>query len=296
KKASMLYALCSMLFVCGFAANDANAFGDFGDWGDDTFIDTHAAPDPWSPTVEPWDAGFADHDIFADETITVTDELDLTVAMPVALNPGSDFADVMRFDIAGAMLGMDFEAVHNLFFRMPSLYAPRKQNSIVYSIPRDWQINLDYECRMQGIFVPAQLTNCINTLAQRRGLMYASEVHLVRESTGETVTVHFTSNLTDNIVWRVMYDNDIDVVEGEADKFQDQRDRRRFAFWRSVLDKYGAPNSGEDRWISSDNTFDPMMVAYFGRLDLMNAGIRAMDAAENFRTAQENFKTRPYSF
>jgi hypothetical protein len=216
--------------------------------------------------------------------------------MPLFLNHGAGWAPVTQFDIAGIMLGMDFQTVYNQFFRMRSLYTPRARNSIVYSISRDWRNNLDYECRMQRIFAPAALASCINSLARHRGLMYASELHLVRESTGETIIVFFTSNMTGNVVWRVEYNNDVDEIKGDDPRFEDQREKKILAFWQGVLDKFGAPNSGGDKWISSDNNFDPMLIAYYGRLELVDRGLNARDAAENARHSRENFRAKPYFF
>jgi hypothetical protein len=234
-----------------------------------------------------------------DGTIVSADGLDfgLLQAAPLYLNPGSVFASVNEFDIAGVMLGMSFQTVQTLFFKSKtSLYAARKNNSIIYTIVKDWRYNLDYECREQGISAPAELEQCINTLAKKRGLLYPSELHLERKSTGETVSVYFTSNMTDNVVWRVVYKNDVNVVEGAAEKFEDQRTKKILAFWQGVLDKYNAPNSDGDKWISSDNSFDPMMTAYYGSLDLTDTGAYAGDAAKNARAATENFQAKPYAF
>ena len=281
----MLYALCSMLCVCA-----ANA--DFEPFFDDAVYDDSTGFGGFD--------NFDNFDVLAnnviDEVITDAGGVDLSVAKPVYLNKDSVFAGVMQFDIAGVMLGMDFESVYNQFFRAKSLYAPRSKNSIIYSVSRDWKNNLDYECRLQKIFAPSSLANCINSLAKARGLLYASEMHLVRESTGETIAVYFTSNMTGNAVWRVEYNNDVDEIKGDDPKFADQREKKILAFWQGVLDKYGAPNSDGDKWISSDNTFDPMMVAYYGRLELINAGLNAWDAAENIRHSRENFKAKPYFF
>ena len=269
----------SLLLICGFAANPAHAFGALDS---EPFLDFE-----WD------DSSFGE---FHDDDVTDGFGLDEFVAEPAELNPGAGFVGVMQFDIAGIMLGMDFASVYNQFFRARSLYTPRRNNAIVYSIPRDWKNNLDYECRQQKIFAPAALSRCINSMARQRGLLYASEMHLLRESTGETISVYFTSNTTDNVVWRVEYNNDVDKLEGDDPKFEDQREKKILAFWQGVLDKYNQPNSGNDRWISSDNTFDPMMTAYYGRLELTNYGLNAYDAAENFRLSRENFRAKPYFF
>ena len=232
-----------------------------------------------------------DFDNFA---ISDSVDADLTTSS-YSISAGSTPASVASFDIAGIMLGMHFDDVHTLFAN-GGLYAPRANDAVIYTISPDWRYNLDYECRQQNIFVPDQLEQCIRTLAKNRGLMYASEYHLVRELTGETITVYFTSNATDNVVWRVEYNNDVDEMEGSAEKFEDQRRKKILTFWASVVDKYGAPNSGTDKWLTSNNSYDPMMTAYYGALDLVDNGLYASDAALNVKDAREHFHSKPYAF
>lgn len=251
--------------------------------------------------AEPWiyDAVLGDDSVLPDATIVDATGLNtgLLQSKPLYLNPGAVFADVNNFDIAGVMLGMPFQTVQTLFFKNKgTLYNARKNNSIIYTIVKDWKYNLDYECRGQGIVAPTDLEKCINSLAKKRGLLYPSELHLERRATGETISIYFTSNMTDNRVWRVVYNNDVNVIEGAAEKFEDQRTKKILAFWQGVLDKYNVPNSDGDKWISSDNSYDPMMTAYYGSLDLTDIGVYADDAAKNARSATENFQAKPYAF
>lgn len=219
---------------------------------------------------------------------------------PVTFNDGDGAVDVRQFDIAGAMLGMSYEEINNLFFENGSLYAPRLNNSVVYTINKDWKYNLDYECRQNNIFIPEQVENCIRSLARSRGLLYVSEVHLERAFTGETIDIYFTSNATDNVVWKIVYKNDVNVLEGvDGEKYQNfsnQRDKKRLVFWQSLIDKYGTPNSGDDKWISSENAYDPMMRAYYGQLELLDFGINATDSANNIQASREKFQAKPYAF
>lgn len=236
-------------------------------------------------------------DSFNFDEFAVVDSNDYDITMDnVELNDDADIADVGGFDIAGVMLGMSFEDVHTLFFHGNGLYGPRQQNSIIYTIHPDWKYNLDYECRQQGTFIPTELEKCVNSLAQSRGLMYASELYLERKDTGETLTIYFTSNATDNRVWRVVYNNDVNELEGTSEKFVKQRENKILAFWQNVLDKFGAPNSGTDKWISSTNSFDPMLIAYYGALDLVDNGRNATDLSKNIQQARKNFKAKPYAF
>lgn len=214
----------------------------------------------------------------------------------VSLNDGATVANVGGFDIAGIMLGMSFEDVYNLYHDGNNLYAPRKRNSLVYTIPQDWKYNLDYECRQAGVVQPTKLDKCVRGLARSRGLLYVSEIHLERVKTGETIDVYLTSNATDNVVYRVMYKNDADDTECQNQKCDDQREKKILAFWKTVIKKYGAPNSGQDTWITSTNPYDPKMVAYYGALELMDDGRRAMDAAQAAQQSRENFRAKPYAF
>lgn len=239
---------------------------------------------------------YDDYDDFAfDNFTTLDDESDINTDR-VFIGKGKSAIDVKRFDIAGVMLGMDYYAVYNLFFNRSGLYAPRKRNSIVYTINKEWKYNLDYECRQNGVFVPEKLEKCIYSLAKNRGLLYVSEIHLERGLTDETLDIYFTSNATDNLVWKVVYNNDVDKMEGQSEKFENIREKKILAFWQGIIDKYGVPNSGEDKWISSENAYEPMMQAYYGQLVLMDNELNATDSSLNIQKARENFRAKPYAF
>ncbi|MDW2994566.1 MAG: hypothetical protein R8N24_00865 [Alphaproteobacteria bacterium] len=236
-------------------------------------------------------------DSFDINNFAISDSANTDLTMEsVFLNPDADIANVSGFDIADIMLGMTFDDAYSRVVDFGNLYSLREKDAVVYTIQSDWKANLDYECRQQGIIIPADIDKCIKTLAQNRGVLYASELHLVRENTGETIDVYFTSNATDNVVWRVVYNNDANVQDGAGEKFAKQRENKILYFWQNVLEKYGAPNSGSDKWISSTNSYDPMMIAYYGALDLVDNGRNAADHAKNIQYARENFAVKPYAF
>ena len=244
------------------------------------------------------------YDDFSDtDDVTFSDSNDTDSvfdAQNMGLNDGAGLINVGGFDIAGIMLGMSFEDVYNLYYNQGNLYSPRRRNSLVYTIPQDWKYNLDYECRQAGVFQPNKLDKCIKQLAKNRGLLYISEIHLERAKTGETIDVYLTSNATDNVVYKIVYNNDADEFEGQdsekTSKFSDQRDKKIMAFWKTVLKKYGNPNSGQDTWITSTNTYDPKMTAYYGSLELVDEGRHAMDVATAAKQSGENFHAKPYAF
>lgn len=238
----------------------------------------------------------ADDDMDFDN-IAVVDNEDANMNFEsVSLNPGTDIVDVKHFDISGVMLGMNYDEIYNLFFANNNLYAPRKKDSVVYTINKEWRYNLDYECRQNNIFIPEKLERCIKSLAKYRGLLYASEIHLERTFTGETIDIYFTSNATDNVVWKVVYKNDANTQDGTNEKFENIREKKLLSFWQGVLDKYGTPNSDEDKWISSENAYDPMMQAFYGQLVLTDNGLNATDSSLNIQQSRENFQSKPYAF
>ncbi len=242
-------------------------------------------------------SGALANDAFSFENFAIVDSGDANIlSEPVSINSGGTSASVGSFDIAGVILGMSFEDVYSLFFESGNLYNPREENSLIYTIHKDWKYNLDYECREQNIYAPDDLEKCINSFAADRGLMYASELHLERPTTGEKIIVYFTSNATDNRVWRVVYNNDVNEIQGDNEKFENIRQKKILVFWQGILEKYGAPNSGSDKWVSSSNSYDPMMTAYYGALDLVDLGIHATDAAKNVNDSKQNFRAKPYSF
>jgi hypothetical protein len=242
------------------------------------------------------DFGFGDDSELPEATIRNATGISLGNSEQLTLNPDAEFADVENMDISGAMLGMPFSDIQTLFFKTKTLYSATKRNSMIYSLADDWRYNLDYECRRQNVIMPDKLEKCVLSLARARGLLYPSELHLERASTGEKIDIYFTSNATDNVVWKITYQNDANELEGAAEKFQNQREKKILAFWENVLEKYGAPNSGDDKWISSDNSFDPMMTAYFGKLELTDLGLAGRDAAINVKESKEHFRPKPYSF
>jgi hypothetical protein len=254
----------------------------------------------FAPTDDEFDyTGFTEDeelDTFDNYTIEISDDADIACRVAnVSINSGDKPAAVQNFDIAGIMLGMTFEEAQ-MIARENGLYINRPKDSVVYSMHSDWKYSLDYECRRNGVYAPAKLEACINSLARNRGVMYAAELHLVRNVTGETIDVYFTSNATNNVVWKIVYKNDVDEVEGDAEKFANQRDKKIWAWWQNVLDKYGNPNSDTDKWVSSDNAFDPMMTAYYGELELVDCGRQAEDSAINIQSATDNFAAKSYAF
>ena len=289
-----------ILFIALVSTLSVSADNDLG-WGESDLNNSWEDTGNWG-TASNFGGDFISDALWGDASlpegkIVNSTGFPLGLVEDVELNPGEQYVDVMGFDIAGIMLGMEFEDIRTLFFQeRGGLYIPRTRNSIIYTMADEWRYNLDYECRLKHVYAPDRLERCVLSLARARGLLYPSEIHLERRQTGETITVYLTSNATNNVVWKVVYNNDVNSLPGDAQKFANQREKKIMAFWENVTEKYGIPNSGEDMWISSDNSFEPMMRAFYGRLELTDLGQVGRDAALNVQQSREHFTPKPYVF
>ena len=87
-------------------------------------------------------SAFGNDDPMDFDNFAIVDSTDADVTMDsVELNSDASVANVSAFDIAGIMLGMPFEDVQTLFFKTKGLYTPRKNNSLIYTIHKDWKCN-----------------------------------------------------------------------------------------------------------------------------------------------------------
>jgi len=199
---------------------------------------------------------------------------------------------VRIFDISGVMLDMEMEAVREAMKERK--YALKDTENY---IPEFFRFNYDAQCRARGILVPDALANCIDALGKSEKMRYVSRLAFERPDTKEKIEIFFTSPLTKSRVWKIDYRNDVDDKPGPSMNFQYQREERRRAFWFSVINKYGEPNVGQNRWVlDASNEFSPNLKAFFGRLILENQQMNLADAFEAQREARRTFKFREYTF
>ena len=199
---------------------------------------------------------------------------------------------VKYFDIAGVMLGQNLEKVKEAL--KDRKY---KQTDIEYTIPEYFRYNYDAICREKDIVIPENLDACIKGLAKKDKMEYISRVDFTKHDTEENISVYFTSPITDNKVWKVVYTNKVNEKYGPAKNFQYQREERRRAFWYYVLSKYGQPNVEPNRWVYDINdNLSEGLTANFGSLELSNPKQNAFDISESVTQARRDFKYTDYSF
>jgi hypothetical protein len=199
---------------------------------------------------------------------------------------------VKGFDIAGITLGQDYDKVKDIMKERKY-----KMTKINYAIPEYFQFNYDAVCRDHNIYLPDAIKGCIDGLARKDKMRYISDVAYKNGATDEKVTVHFTSPVTFNKVWKIAYENDVNKKLGPAKNFQYQRDERRRAFWYNLRLKYGEPNVKPNHWVlDPKEEFKTELVAEFGKLTLYNQKQYLHDIEEAIKDARRKFKAKDFTF
>ena len=68
------------------------------------------------------------YDDLSFDSFAIVDDVDSDMTMEqVSLNSGAAVVNVKQFDVAGVMLGMNYDQVNDLFFNGSGLYAPVKK-------------------------------------------------------------------------------------------------------------------------------------------------------------------------
>ena len=105
-----------------------------------------------------------------------------------------------------------------------------------------------HRCRADQIHRPDLLQSCIIEQAINDGVYYVSSLTLEKPDTAEKMQILFSSPATDNVVYKVYYENEGDNSLGFTRKNLARKLRRRDAFWRLVYETYGQPDD-RDRMI-----------------------------------------------
>lgn len=200
---------------------------------------------------------------------------------------------VQTFDIIGITLEATYPYIK-------SFVLPKSGYTVVDAetvIPELYKYNYEYTCRQKGAKTPKAIEGCIQGLAQKNKMSYLQKLKLKRFKTGEEVEIFFTSPLTKNLVYKVIYRNDANEIEGLQMTHVYQKNAKIRLFWDSVVEKYGNPNVSPASWFSDPS--DPnqaSMTAFYGKLKLENMALYAEDQAELKTSAHKEFQVKDYRF
>jgi len=149
--------------------------------------------------------------------------------------------DVRAFDVSGFELGMT-----------PSEAAEVAQNNgyaitrVEHGIPLHRTSLYEHRCRQAQVRRTRDLQDCIIDQAQTDEVYYISSMTLEKPSTAEKMQILFSSQATDNVSYKIYYENEGDNSLGFTRKNLAKKIRRRDAFWKLIYDTYGAPDDREN--------------------------------------------------
>lgn len=200
---------------------------------------------------------------------------------------------VQTFDIAGVSLQATYPYLKSYIF-------PKNEYTLIETktaIPDFFKYNYNYFCRQQGAKTPEAIEGCIIGQAQKEKMEYIEQLKFKRFSTGEELEVFFTSPLSEHLVYKVLYRNDVDEIEGIGATYQYQQGEKRRLFWEKIVTKYGKPNiEGQAIWGDPQDESAPYLQAYYGKLKLEDPRLDEQDKAKIATAAQEKFKVKKYEF
>ena len=152
--------------------------------------------------------------------------------------PTAPLHDVSSFEISDFGLGIPA----NEIFRK----ARQKGFKVTItqeSVPLYYATDYAYQCRRKGLVIPDQVNQCIKDFACHKKTRYISEAKLTRKN--EIIHLYFTSNATDNLLYKILYINKGDNSLNFTRINKAKKELRQKEFWAAVFERYGYPDDGE---------------------------------------------------
>ena len=194
------------------------------------------------------------------------------------------------FDVSGIMLRMNLTQVEKAM-----LSRGFKKISQKLEIPNFIKWRNEEKCRGNGVVGFERLNNCVVEISKKANHQYVENVRFTNFKTKEEISVNFTSNFTNNKVYRVMYKSISPRVTGSGQRAQYLRNIKVYDFWRRINQKYGAPdNKDEVTWGLGGNS--PYLKASTGFLVLEDPMLRELDFTRMSREDQRFLHTDLYNF
>lgn len=148
--------------------------------------------------------------------------------------------DVRTFDIGGFALGMTpdevSETAQDMGYRI---------TKIERGIPLFRTSFYEQNCRDAKIHRPNEIKTCIINQALNDEVYYVSSMTLQKKATREYIQILFSSNATDNLSYKIFYENKGDNSLNFTRKNLAKKLRRKEAFWNLMFETYGLPDDSE---------------------------------------------------
>ena len=194
------------------------------------------------------------------------------------------------FDISGVMLRMNLKQVE----RTLENRGFRRINA-KFEIPNFIKWRNEETCRNQGIVGYERLEACVISMAKKDGHQYLQYIKYAKFDSKEEIEVYFTSNFTENKVYKIVYKSTIASITGNSPKAIYIRNIKVYDFWKKINQKYGHPdNKTNVTWgLGGDK---PFLKASTGNLLLEDPMFREMDYTRMSREDQRFINSEFYNF
>ena len=203
-------------------------------------------------------------------------------------NDGKSNASV--FDISGVLLRMNLKQVE----RTLENRGFRKVNAR-FEIPNFIKWRNEETCRTKGVVGYERLEACVINLAKKDGHQYMQYIKYVKYDSKEEIEVYFTSNFTENKVYKIVYKSTIANITGNSPKAVYIRNIKVYDFWKKINQKYGHPdNKTTVTWGLGGNK--PYLKASTGNLLLEDPMFRELDYTRMSREDQRFINSEFYNF
>lgn len=194
------------------------------------------------------------------------------------------------FDISGVMLRMNLQQVE----RTLENRGFRKINA-KFQIPNFIKWRNEETCRTEGVVGYERLEACVINKAKKDKHQYLQYLKYAKYDSKEEIEVYFTSNFTENKVYKIVYDSRIADITGNSPKAVYIRNIKVYDFWKKMNQKYGHPdNKTNVTWGLGGNK--PFLKASTGHLLLEDPMFREMDYTRMSREDQRFINSDFYNF
>lgn len=148
--------------------------------------------------------------------------------------------DVRGFEFSGLTLGMTPDEVADAMRDMGY-----KRTKIQYGIPMFRTSFYEQRCRDKKVLKPADIRACIEKQADYDDVKYISSMTFAKKKTKEYIRVLFSSAATDNVAYKIYYENEGDNSLTLTRKNLAKQLRRKEMFWNMMFETYGLPDDPE---------------------------------------------------
>lgn len=194
------------------------------------------------------------------------------------------------FDISGVMLRMGLKQVDRTMQNRGFRKVMQK-----YQIPNFIKWRNEELCRNSGVVGYERIEACITDRAKKDKHQYVQTAQYIKYDTKEDIEVTFSSNFTDNKVYKIVYKSQAANITGNSPKAIYLRNIKIYDFWKKINQKYGKPdNKSNVTWGMGGNK--PFLKAATGYLKLEDPMLRELDYTRMSREDQRYMNTDLYSF